>query len=140
MIAATLGRLESGKALLDLYFDIALGKSQETAIVVLRPASRAALCTKDSGLNETVNIGVSELSTCQACVALLDQFRRRDILDSEWSQLRLKDSKNIPLGDEEVVNADRLGLSSGRVAPDADYGLGNPSDSRGMERINTSVE
>ena len=117
--------LESGKDLLDLCFEITLGKTQESAIVVLRPASRAALHTKDSSLNESVNISLGDFSTSQARTGPLGQLWHRDILDSKRSQLCLENGEDIPLGDEEVVNADWLVLSSRGVGQHADHGLGN---------------
>lgn len=117
--------LESGKDLLDLFLNITLGEAQEDTVVILRPTSRTALRPEGSGLNETVDIGSGELPACEAGIALLDQLRHIDILDGERSQLRFKDGEDLPLSDEEVVDADRLVLSGRGVAQNADYGLTN---------------
>ena len=132
--------LESSKGLLNRFFDIALRKSQEHTVIILRPASRVVFFTIASGLNETVEVGFGELSTCEAGVALLNQLRHIDVLNSERPQLRFKDGENLFLGSEEVVNADRLIFSRGGVAQNADHGLSNGSECGGVEEIGPSVE
>lgn len=117
--------LESGKDLLDLFFNITLGEAQEDTVVILRPTSRTALRPENSALNETVDIGRGELPACEAGIALLDQLWHIDILDGERSQLRFKDGEDLSLSDEEVMDADKPVLSGGGVAQNTDYGLAN---------------
>jgi len=71
---------------------------------------------------------------------MLNQLRGDDALHSERSQFRLKDSEDILLSDEKVMNADGPVLGRGWVAQDADYGLGNRSECRGMEEMLPPVE
>lgn len=132
--------LKSGKNLLDLLFDIALGKSQEDTVVILRPATNGPFRSIDTGLQETYKIGFGELSPREACVGAFDQLRDREILHSKWSQFRLKDSEDILLSDEKVMNADGLVLGRGGLAQDADHGVADRSECRGMEEMVPPVE
>ena len=134
------GTLKSGKNLLDLLFDVALRKSQEDTVVILRPATNGAFRSIDTGLQETVDIGLGELSTCDTCVGTFNQLCEDDILHGKRSQIRLKDSEDILLSDEKVMNADGLVLGRGGVAQDADHGLADRSECRGVEEVITPVE
>ena len=132
--------LKSGKNLLDFLFHIALGESQEDTVVVLRPATDGTFRSIASGLQETVDIGFGKLPTSETRIALLNQLREDYILLSKRSQFRLKDSKDILLSDEEVVDADRLVLGCGWVAQDTDHGLADRSECCGMEEVIPPVE
>ena len=132
--------LKSGKNLLDLLFDVALGKSQEDTVVILRPAANGPFRSIDTGLQETDEIGFGELSTREACVGAFNQLRDREILHSKRSQFRLKDSEDILLSDEKVMNADGPVLGRGRVAQDTDHGMADRGECRGVEEIVPPVE
>ena len=132
--------LESGKNLLDLLFDVALGKSQESAVVVFRPARRDAFRAEGMGSEKTPDIGLGELSTCKSRIAMLNKLRYGDFLNGEKSQICFKDSENILLGGEEVMNADGLVLGCRGIAQDADHRLANRSNCRGMEGMISPVE
>jgi len=132
--------LESGKNLLDLLFDVTLGKSQDGAVVVFRPARRGAFRAEGIGSEKTQNIGLGELSTFKSRIAMLNKLRYGDFLNGEKSQFCFKDGEDILLGGEEVMNADGLVLGCGRIAQDADHRLANRIECRGMEGMISPVE